>query len=137
MEQLSGAVLPASAVESLVLPTLIKGGTGLYDTVLAGYSQAVRDYNENYYNTLVILTDGANDDPSSISLQDLLRELRTMHDPASPVRIVAVGISQDADMEALGCRTFTDGHRGGRAAHRHAGARRLREGRRRRGSRQR
>jgi hypothetical protein len=88
--------------QSLVLPTMIKGGTGLYDTVLAGYSQAVRDYNENYYNTLVILTDGANDDPSSISLQDLLRELRTMHDPASPVRIVAVGISQDADMAALG-----------------------------------
>ncbi len=88
--------------QSLVLPTMIKGGTGLYDTVLAGYSQAVRDYNENYYNTLVILTDGANDDPSSISLQDLLRELRTMHDPASPVGIVAVGISQDADMAALG-----------------------------------
>jgi hypothetical protein len=88
--------------QSQVLPTLIKGGTGLYDTVLAGYSQAVRDYNEDYYNTLVILTDGANDDPSSISLQTLLRELRMMHDPASPVRIVAVGIDQDADMVALG-----------------------------------
>jgi Bacterial extracellular solute-binding protein/von Willebrand factor type A domain len=88
--------------QALVLPTLIKGGTGLYDTVLAGYSQAVRDFNENYYNTLVILTDGANDDPSSISLQQLLRELKTMHDPASPVRIVAVGISEEADMVALG-----------------------------------
>lgn len=88
--------------QSEVLPTLIRGGTGLYDTVLAGYSQAMRDYNENYYNTLVILTDGANDDPSSISLQTLLKELRSMHDPASPVRIVAVGISQEADMAALG-----------------------------------
>ena len=45
--------------EATVLPTLIRGGTGLYDTVLAGYSQAVRDFNENYYNTFVILTDGA------------------------------------------------------------------------------
>jgi hypothetical protein len=88
--------------QSQVLPTLVQGGTGLYDTVLAGYSQAVRDYNENYYNTLVILTDGANDDPSSISLPTLLKELKAMHDPASPVRIVAVGISQDADMAALG-----------------------------------
>lgn len=88
--------------QAAVLPTLIKGGTGLYDTVLAGYSQAVRDYNENYYNTFVILTDGANDDPSSISLQTLLKELRTMYDPANPVGIVAVGISQDADMDALG-----------------------------------
>lgn len=84
------------------MPKLIKGGTGLYDTVLAGYSQAVRDYNENYYNTFVILTDGANDDPSSISLQTLVKELKTMYDPASPVGIVAVGISQDADMVALG-----------------------------------
>jgi hypothetical protein len=88
--------------QSAVLPSLVQGGTGLYDTVLAGYSQAVRDYNENYYNTLVILTDGANDDPSSISLPALLGELRAMHDPANPVRIVAVGISQDADMAALG-----------------------------------
>ncbi|KRF35395.1 substrate-binding domain-containing protein [Nocardioides sp. Soil805] len=88
--------------QAAVLPTLIKGGTGLYDTVLAGYSQAVRDYNENYYNTFVILTDGANDDPSSISLQTLIKELRTMYDPANPVGIVAVGISQDADMVALG-----------------------------------
>jgi hypothetical protein len=88
--------------EATVLPTLIRGGTGLYDTVLAGYSQAVRDFNENYYNTFVILTDGGNDDPSSISLQELLKELRTMYDPANPVSIVAVGIDQDADMVALG-----------------------------------
>jgi hypothetical protein len=88
--------------QAAVLPTLIKGGTGLYDTVLAGYSQAVRDYNENYYNTFVILTDGANDDPSSISLTSLVKELKAMYDPANPVSIVAVGISQDADMDALG-----------------------------------
>jgi hypothetical protein len=88
--------------QALVLPTRIRGGTGLYDTVLAAYSQAMRDYNENYYNTVVILTDGANDDPSSISLPTLLKELKTMHDPARAVRIVAVGISADADMAALG-----------------------------------
>lgn len=78
------------------------GGTGLYDTALAAFRQAQRDYDPNYFNSVVLLTDGANDDPGSIRLEDLLKQLRTEADPERPVRIIGIGLSDDADMEALG-----------------------------------
>lgn len=84
-----------------VLPGLTGGGTGTYDTVLAAYKATTREYNPAYYNSLVLMTDGANDDPGSISLTQLLQELEALHDPDRPVRIIPVGISADADMESL------------------------------------
>lgn len=77
------------------------GGTGLYDTALAAFRQAQRDYDPNYFNSVVLLTDGANDDPGSIRLEDLLKQLRTEADPERPVRIIGIGLSGDADMNAL------------------------------------
>ncbi|WP_310529598.1 VWA domain-containing protein, partial [Nocardioides sp.] len=84
-----------------VLAGLTQGGTGLYDTVLDAYRTATREYNPSYYNTVAVLSDGANDDPGSIGLRALLKELRQLHDPDRPVRIIPVGISTDADMAAL------------------------------------
>jgi hypothetical protein len=84
-----------------VLPRLTGGGTGTYDTVLAAYRAAAREYNPAYYNSVVLMTDGANDDPDSISLSQLLAELEALHDPDRPVRIIPVGISANADMESL------------------------------------
>lgn len=83
------------------LPRLTTGGTGLYDTALAAYRSAIAAYDPAYFNSVVLLTDGANDDPDSLRLADLLTQLRSASDPAKPVRIIAVGISDDADMAAL------------------------------------
>ncbi|MFN8193509.1 MAG: VWA domain-containing protein [Nocardioidaceae bacterium] len=83
------------------LAELTTGGTGLYDTTLAAYRQGVRDYDENYSNAVILLTDGANDDPGSIQLPALLRELRGLRDPQRPVRIIGIAISQDADFASL------------------------------------
>ena len=83
------------------LPTLTQGGTGLYDTALAAYRQGLRDYSPRYYNTVILLTDGANDDPGSIGENALLAKLKKLQDPHRPVRILGIGISQDADMAAL------------------------------------
>jgi hypothetical protein len=58
--------------------TLTTGGTGLYDTALAAYRQALRIYDPAYANSVIVLTDGANDDPGSISGNDLLRRLRAL-----------------------------------------------------------
>lgn len=80
---------------------LTTGGTGLYDTALAAYEKAVESYDPNYFNSVVLMTDGANDDPGSLRLTDLLRQLKDASDPARPVRIIAIGISEDADMAAL------------------------------------
>jgi hypothetical protein len=83
------------------LVNLTGGGTGLYDTALAAYRQALRDYRKPYSNAVVLMTDGANDDPGSISLPALLARLEQLRDPDRPVRIVAIGISDDADLVAL------------------------------------
>ena len=83
------------------LAALTTGGTGLYDTTLAAYRQGVRDYDENYSNSVILLTDGANDDPGSIELPALLRQLRSVRDPQRPVRVIGVAISQDADYASL------------------------------------
>ncbi|MEZ5091505.1 VWA domain-containing protein [Nocardioides sp.] len=83
------------------LPDITTGGTGLYDTTLAAYRQALKDYDANYANSVILLTDGANDDPGSISLSRLLDRLEELRDPQRPVRIIGLAISEDADFAAL------------------------------------
>lgn len=92
-QRLGGAIDEALA--------LTDGGTGLYDTTLAAYREALESYDEDYFNSVVLMTDGANDDPGSIGLAELLRTLRAEADPSKPVRVIAIGISQEADMSAL------------------------------------
>ncbi|KRF18859.1 hypothetical protein ASG90_02900 [Nocardioides sp. Soil797] len=91
-------ILGQKTTESL---GLTNGGTGLYDTTLAAYRNALRNYDDDYFNSVVLMTDGANDDPGSIELGELLSTLRAEVDPAKPVRVIAIGISEDADMDAL------------------------------------
>ncbi|WP_167880404.1 substrate-binding domain-containing protein [Nocardioides guangzhouensis] len=78
-----------------------EGGTGLYDTTLAAYREAVARFDEGYFNSVVIISDGANDDPGSLELGELLKALEKERDPGRPVRIIAIGISQDADLASL------------------------------------
>ncbi|MDR7251573.1 hypothetical protein J2X46_000545 [Nocardioides sp. BE266] len=83
------------------LSSLTGGGTGLYDTALAAYEEAVRSYRPHYSNAVVLLTDGQNDDPGSIGLPALLAQLKALRDPERPVRLVGIAISGDADLAAL------------------------------------
>lgn len=83
------------------MSSLTGGGTGLYDTALAAYREAVRSHRRNYANAVVLMTDGRNDDPGSIGLDQLLARLRELRDPERPVRIVGIAISEDADLAAL------------------------------------
>lgn len=80
---------------------LTDGGTGLYDTALAAYREALRNYRPKYSNAVVLMTDGRNEDPGSISLEALLQQLQELRDPDRPVRIVGIAISGDADLAAL------------------------------------
>ncbi|WP_104106037.1 substrate-binding domain-containing protein [Nocardioides sp. 616] len=83
------------------LLSITQGGTGLYDTTIDAYRAAVKDYDKNYFNAVILLSDGANDDPGSISLPKLLQELKESADPSRPVRIISVGIGTDTDMPSL------------------------------------
>ena len=83
------------------MPGLTDGGTGLYDTALAAYREALRSYRPHYSNAVVLMTDGQNEDPGSIGLQALLQRLEELRDPDRPVRMVGIAISGDADLDAL------------------------------------
>lgn len=82
------------------LEPVADGATGLYDTALAAYGRQVKEYAAGRFNAVVLLTDGANEDPGSISAGDLAARLRETADPERPVGLIVIGIGPDADVEA-------------------------------------
>ncbi len=83
------------------LPTLVHGDTGLYDTTLAAYLHMRDTYDGHYVNSVVVMTDGKNDDTDGgISLAQLLARLAAERDPARPVRVITIGMGE-ADPKAL------------------------------------
>lgn len=84
------------------LESLLGGDTGLYDTALAAYRVVQSGYDPVYVNSVVLITDGENDDSTGgLELDELLVELEAAADPERPVRIVAIGIGPDTDPSAL------------------------------------
>ncbi|SEC58192.1 extracellular solute-binding protein [Nocardioides exalbidus] len=79
----------------------VKGGTGVMDTTLAAYKYAQEKWDPAWFNSVVIFTDGASDDSSSLSLASLVEQLKSLRDPAKPVKVIIIGISQDADTGEL------------------------------------
>ncbi|GAA1807307.1 substrate-binding domain-containing protein [Luedemannella flava] len=77
------------------------GATGLYDTVLAGYREVKKGWAPGRINSMVILTDGENQDSDGISLDTLLTTLRKEADPNKPIQVIAIGISEDASKAEL------------------------------------
>jgi Mg-chelatase subunit ChlD len=80
---------------------LVRGGTGLYDTALGAFRQAKRDHHPAYVSSVVIITDGKDDDPGSIGLDGLLATLKAEAEPARPVKIIGIALGPDADLNAL------------------------------------
>ena len=81
---------------------LAPGGTGLYDTTLAAVRAARSSYDPAAVNSVLLVTDGANDDDDTgIQLDRLVDTLRSEADPAKPVKVIAVGLGPDADLDAL------------------------------------
>lgn len=91
----------AAAVREGLSPENLGGSTGLYDTTLAAFKQVQDTYDPNYSNSVIVMTDGQNEDPNSISLDGLLAELKKLEDPARPVLVLTIAISEDADTAAL------------------------------------
>ncbi|MFI6515019.1 substrate-binding domain-containing protein [Spirillospora sp. NPDC050679] len=77
------------------------GGTGLYDTVLAAFDTMTRTYRAEMVNTVLVFTDGRNDDPDGPSLARALARLRAARDPARPVQIIVIGVGGGVDTAAL------------------------------------
>ncbi|MFD2091560.1 substrate-binding domain-containing protein [Blastococcus deserti] len=81
---------------------LTPGGTGLYDTTLAAVRAAREEYDPTAVNSVLVLTDGTNeDDGTGIGLDELLSTLRAEANPERPVKVIGVALGPDADLGAL------------------------------------
>lgn len=76
------------------------GSTGLYDTALAVYQDAIGSYAAGAFNAVVVLTDGANEDPGSIGLSALTARLKALGSPQHPVPLIVIAVGSDADASA-------------------------------------
>jgi Ca-activated chloride channel homolog len=85
------------------------GGTGLYDTVLAAYRAVQDGWDPSRVNSVVILTDGRNEDRRGGTLDQLVVNLRKAIDPARPIQVIALGIGDQVSREELKRITATTG----------------------------
>ena len=105
---LSGQVGSVSRRHALIdaaatMPGRVHGGTALYDTVLAAYRQVQAGFDPSKVNSVVLMTDGKNEDTNSTrTLAQLLSQLRSVADPQRPVRVITIGIGSGTDTDALG-----------------------------------
>jgi len=90
-----------TGVQTCALPILENGATGLYDSTLAAYRAARQNFEPGRINTVIVMTDGRNEDKKSISRNQLLAELAKLQDPQRPIRIIGIGIGPDIDVGEL------------------------------------
>ncbi|WP_341996907.1 substrate-binding and VWA domain-containing protein [Microbacterium sp. LWH7-1.2] len=83
------------------LDSLVGGGTGLYDSVLAAVQYMRDTYVPGQVHLVLLNTDGVNEDDDGLDLPELLAQLETLRDPAKPVAVIAIGYGPDTDQAAL------------------------------------
>ncbi len=91
----------------------VKGDTALYDTVWAAYQEMQKTYDDKYVNSVVVMTDGENDDPNGgLSLRQLTAKLDAAYDPERPVRIITIGMGEanPAALQAIADETGGNSH---------------------------
>ncbi|WP_246491970.1 substrate-binding domain-containing protein [Actinomadura alba] len=77
------------------------GDTGLYDSVLAAFRKMKTTYKPEMINSLLLLTDGKNDDQNGISLAQLRATLKKEFDPNRPVQVIMIGFGKGVDRNEL------------------------------------
>ncbi len=83
------------------LPERLGGATGLYDTTLAAVQRVTETYDPERVNSVLLITDGRNEDANGIDLDTLLAELEELQDPLQPVPVIMIGFGPDTDFEAM------------------------------------
>jgi Ca-activated chloride channel family protein len=83
------------------LPSRLGGATGLYDTTLAAVQRVRESYDPEKVNSVLLITDGRNEDDNGIDLDTLLAQLQAQNDPDRPVPVIMVGFGPDTDLDAM------------------------------------
>ncbi|MFD6949458.1 hypothetical protein A6A08_04980 [Nocardiopsis sp. TSRI0078] len=77
------------------LEPLPQGDTALYDTYLAAYQEMSSTYRPDRTNVVLMLTDGDNDNPGGLELDELLSQINDMADPSRPIPIITIAFGPD------------------------------------------
>jgi Ca-activated chloride channel homolog len=88
------------------------GDTGLYDTALAAYKNVQDSWQPGRVNSVLLFTDGQNDNPDGITRDQLIAQLKKLNDPKRPVRMIFIGIGREVDrgeLEAIAGATSAGG----------------------------
>ncbi len=98
-----GSATRRQLVLSAFAQTRVKpnGGTGLYETTIAAFDHMKRTYKPEYVNSILLWTDGKNEDKDGPSLEETLDHIRRAYDPERPVLINMFGLGKGVDVGAL------------------------------------
>ncbi|MCY1138340.1 substrate-binding domain-containing protein [Actinoplanes sp. Pm04-4] len=77
------------------------GDTGLFDTALAAYAAVKKGWKPGVSNSVVIYTDGKNDNPGGLTIDELVAKMTKLRDPAKPVRMIIIGMGTAIDRDEL------------------------------------
>jgi len=78
-----------------------RNDTALNDTLLAAYETMRAGYTPGQRHTIILLTDGRNDDADSISHEELLDELQALRTPDQPIQVVSIAHGAQPDIGKL------------------------------------
>jgi hypothetical protein len=82
---------------------------GLYDALLAAYQEVQKGWDGTRVNTVVVFTDGKDDDLNSMTSDQLIAKLQAAVDPARPIRVFVVALGTDVDLTLLNKITAVTG----------------------------
>ncbi|MEU6021596.1 substrate-binding domain-containing protein [Micromonospora sp. NPDC048871] len=91
----------SSLERSLDTITSSSGDTGLYDTLLAAYQNVQQNWEPGKVNSIVLFTDGKNEDADGVSQRQLLAELKRIKDPDQPIQVIIIGIGTEVSKAEL------------------------------------
>jgi hypothetical protein len=77
------------------------GDTGLFDTALAAYLRVQDGWQAGVSNSVVLYTDGKNDNPGGLTVDQVVDKLTEARDPKRPVRMIIIGMGTTIDRAEL------------------------------------
>jgi len=104
-----GEQLANGAVDKLRTVRAEQANTALYDAMLAAYRDSAQNWEAGRINTVVVMTDGQDDNDSDITRDQLLDELRKLQNPRRPLKLIGIGIGPDVDAAELTALTKVTG----------------------------
>ena len=100
----------AAAIDKIVPKS--DGDTGLYDTALAAYERVQNGWQAGVSNSVVIYTDGKNENPGGLTVDQVVAKMTKLRDPKRPVRMIIIGMGTATDRNELEAITKAAGSGG-------------------------